>query len=128
MHRPLINWNKNEMVHNANTVEGRIYHNTAKLLTIRKHLTAMGDYKNIQWLTPHNIHVAGFVRSYGNQQLYCLFNYNNQTSFITWYVFKETGKEPVKLYDYWTEKEYVIGRDDEYFALPAYGFCVMEAR
>lgn len=66
--------------------------------------------------------MAGFVRSYGNQYLYCLFNYNNQTSFITWYVFKETGKQPVTLYDYWTEEEYAVGRDDEYFVLPPYGF------
>lgn len=128
MHRPLVNWQKNETVNNTDTVEGRIYANTQRLLSIRKQLPAIGDYKNIQWLTPHNIHVAGFVRSYGNQYLYCLFNYNNQTSFITWYVFKETGKQPVTLYDYWTEEEYAVGRDDEYFVLPPYSFCVMEAR
>ena len=63
MHRPVIDWEKNKNIDIEGTVEQRIFSGTQKLLSIRKKLPVVADYSNLTWLTPHNIHVAGFIRS-----------------------------------------------------------------
>lgn len=127
MHRPMINWDKNHKIHIENTVEQKIFLATQKLIQLRKKLFLFGDYKNITWLTPHNIHVAGFIRAYDDRRVYCLFNYNQQVSFITWYLFKEHGYAPAVLLDHWTGAEYKVGLDHDYFIMEPYQFCILEA-
>ncbi len=127
MHRPLMNWDRNEKRKQAGTFEGRIFSETKKLIATRKALEVMGDFKNVTWMTPHNIHVASFIRSYDNKKMYCLFNYKNTASFITWYAFKEHGERPAQLKDYWTGLVHQVGNDNEYFVLPGYGFALLES-
>ncbi len=127
MHRPLMNWDRNEKRKQAGTFEERIFCETKKLIATRKALEVMGDFKNVTWMTPHNIHVASFIRSYDNKKMYCLFNYKNTASFITWYAFKEHGERPAQLKDYWTGLVHQVGNDNEYFVLPGYGFALLES-
>ncbi|MFN5023199.1 MAG: alpha-amylase family glycosyl hydrolase, partial [Chitinophagaceae bacterium] len=127
MHRPLMNWDRNEKRKQAGTFEERIFSETKKLIATRKTLEVMGDFKNVTWMTPHNIHVASFIRSYDNKKMYCLFNYKNTASFITWYAFKEHGERPAQLKDYWTGLVHQVGNDNEYFVLPGYGFALLES-
>jgi len=127
MHRPLMNWDRNEKRKQAGTFEERIFCETKKLIATRKTLEVMGDFKNVTWMTPHNIHVASFIRSYDNKKMYCLFNYKNTASFITWYAFKEHGERPAQLKDYWTGLVHQVGNDNEYFVLPGYGFALLES-
>ncbi len=127
MHRPLINWQKNEKRFEAASVEERIFSGTKKLLQIRKSLPVLSDLKNLTWLSPHNIHVAGFVRSLGVQKVYGIFNFGSSASYLTWYAFKEHGKAPTSLRDHWTGKEYPVGMDHEYLILKPYGFHLFEA-
>ena len=127
MHRPMINWDKNQKIHIENTVEQKIFLATQKLIQLRKKLFLFGDYKNITWLTPHNIHVAGFIRAYDDRRVYCLFNYNQQASFITWYLFKEHGYAPVVLLDHWSGAKHKVGPDHDYFIMEPYQFCILEA-
>lgn len=127
MHRPLMNWDRNEKRKQAGTFEERIFSETKKLIATRKALEVMGDFKNVTWMTPHNIHVASFIRSYDNKKMYCLFNYKNTASFITWYAFKEHGERPAQLKDYWTGLVHQVGNDNEYFVLPGYGFALLES-
>jgi amylosucrase len=96
-------------------------------LGIRKKLTVVADHKNLVWLTPHNIHVAGYLRVNDKQKLYCVFNFSNQPAFLTWYAFKEHGKVAEKLYDHWQEKYFTVGRDSEHLIVEPYSFYLLEA-
>ena len=128
MHRPLIDWSKNERIHTAGSVEAEIYHATKRLIQIRKKLSIVSDLKNLTWLPPYNIHVAGFLRTFEKEKLYCLFNFSNKTSYITWYAFKEEGIVSEEMYDHWTEKNNKVGADHEYFEMEPYSFCLLEAK
>jgi amylosucrase len=126
MHRPIIDWSKEENLNHPESVQSKVFHATKRMIEIRKKLPVFGDYKNLAWLTPYNIHIAGFIRSFENQQVYCLFNYNNAASYITWYAFKNHGTKSNKLFDHWTGTEYTVGGDQEYLILPPYSFCILE--
>ncbi len=127
MHRPVIDWKKNEKIEEKNTVEEKIFSATQRLISLRNKLPMVSDFKNLSWLPPYNIHVAGFLRKYNNEKLYCLFNFSNKASYITWYAFKEHGKIPKEIYDHWSEKKYSVGSDHEYLVMEPYSFCLLEA-
>ena len=126
MHRPVINWNKNEKINIEGTIENEIFTATQRLISIRKKLEAFGDYKNITWLSPHNIHVAGYIREHENQKIICLFNYADKEVFLTWYALKERGITGKTLFDHWSGKSFNTGNDDEYLILQPYDFFIME--
>ena len=126
MHRPKINWKKNILKDVPGTVEQRIFSGTQKLLSIRKKLSAIADNSNLIWITPHNIHVAAFIRYNNEQQIFCLYNFSNTPAYLTWYAFKENGFVPKKLFDHWTEENYIVGKDHEYLIIEPYGFHLME--
>jgi len=126
MHRPMIDWEKNKKIETQGTIERRIFSSTQKLLNIRKKLDVIADRKNLIWLSPHNIHVAGYLRFDTKEKLYCVFNFSSQTSFLTWYAFKEHGKIPEKLFDHWQEKYFTVGKDSEHLILEPYTFCLLE--
>jgi amylosucrase len=128
MHRPVINWEKNRKVFEPGTVEERIFSATKKLLQIRKKHPAVGDYKNLVWLTMHNIHVAGYLRTLSEERLYCIFNFSPSNAYLTWYAFKEHGHTPDKLIDLWSGKAFTVGRDEEFLELPAYGFYLLTSK
>jgi amylosucrase len=128
MHRPIIDWEKNKKTEDEKTIEGQIFTATKKLLAIRKKLTVLADKKNITWLSPHNIHIAGFLRAYGKERIYCLFNYSNKAAYLTWYAFKEHGLKPTNLFDHYTGKKYKIGPDHEYLVLGPYQFMILEMK
>lgn len=127
MHRPIIDWNKNEKRKLEGSYEAVIFNETKKLIATRNKLEIFSDHKNVTWMTPHNIHVASFIRSMNDKRIYCLFNYKHTASFITWYAFKEHGERPTHLKDHWTGSTYQVGNDNEYFVLPGYGFALLEA-
>ena len=127
MHRPVIDWKKNERIEEEDTIEEKIFSATVRLIRLRKKIPVLADLKNLTWLTPHNIHVAGFLRAYDNEKLYCLFNYSKKEAYITWYAFKEHGNIPKELYDHWSEKKYMVGADHAYFVMEPYSFCLLEA-
>ncbi|HMU44842.1 MAG TPA: amylosucrase [Chitinophagaceae bacterium] len=126
MHRPVIDWEKNKKTEKGGTIESKVFSATQKLISLRKRITAVGDYKNITWLMPHNIHVAGYLRTFEQQKLYCLFNFLDRESFVTWHIFKEHGAPPVKLLDHWNETEHTIGEDSEYLVIQPYSFIIAE--
>ncbi|MBP6688312.1 MAG: alpha-glucosidase C-terminal domain-containing protein, partial [Lacibacter sp.] len=103
-----------------------IFSATKKLLEIRGRLPVVADHSNLIWLTPHNVHVAGYLRHKDEQRLFCIFNFNNAAAYLTWYVFKENGHVPEVLVDHWSGKTYEVGQDHEFFVLPPYGFALLE--
>ena len=126
MHRPIIDWNKNKRIAEHGSVENKIFHGTKKLVEIRRKLTAVGDYKNPVWLTPYDIRVAGYLRTFEEQKLYCLFNFSDKETGLSWHAFKEHGPTSSKLYDHWQEKIHAVGNDDEFLVIAPYQFYLME--
>jgi amylosucrase len=128
MHRPVIDWKKNKNTDKEGTIEQRVFSATKKLIAIRSKLKAAGDFKNLSWLTPHNIHVAGYLRTFEGQKLYCLFNFSGSAAYLTWFAFKEHGVGPYILYDHWQEKEYTVGSDYDYLVIEPYQFLLFEVQ
>jgi len=127
MHRPTIDWEKNRNIDIAGTIEQKVFSATQKLIGIRSQLPEVADYKNLEWLSPHNIHVAGYLRSYQGKRLFCIFNFSAHTAHLTWYLFKEYGNPPAQLYDYWQDQLHVVGPDHEYLEIAPYSFFLLEA-
>jgi amylosucrase len=126
MHRPVIDWEKNKKISDSGTPEHSIFTATQKLIAIRKKLNVVADKNNLNWLSPHNIFVVGYLRAWEDERVYCLFNFSNKEQHLTWYAFKEHGMKPAKLYDHWLEKKYTVKNDHEYFTLPPYSFFILE--
>ena len=126
MHRPTVNWEKNGRIEQESGPEGKVYAATRKLIAIRNKLPMIADNKNLTWLTPHNIHVAGYLRTLENRRVYCLFNFSAGRQLVTWFLFKEHGTVPRHLFDHWREQEYSVGHDHEYIALEPYQFAILE--
>jgi len=126
MHRPIIDWEKNKNIAIEGTIEHRIFSATQKLIRIRKKVAVVADHKNLNWLTPHNIHIAGYLRSSADQKLYCLFNFSSEAAYLTWFAFKEHGASPTKLYDHWQDKYYDVGYNHEFLIIEPYSFCLLE--
>lgn len=128
MHRPVIDWKKNENVNKPGTIEHIIFSGSQKLLQIRKNISVIADKKNLTWLRPHNTHIAAFLRAWENDRVYCLFNFSNSMQYLTWYAFKENGMKPTRLYDHWSGNYYDVGNDNEYLVLRPYSFFVLEPK
>ena len=128
MHRPLIDWERNKNIRIAGTIEERVFSGVQRLIRTRKKLEVVSDYKNLTWLLPHNIHVAGYLRTLGETKLYCVFNFSSKTSFLTWAAFKEHGPAPAKVFDHWRSEVYPVGADDEYLIMPPYNFYILEVK
>jgi len=128
MHRPVIHWDKNEKIDEEGTVEHSIFSATKKLISIRKKLPAIADHKNLVWLTPHNIHVAGYLRTFEEQKIFCVFNFSSRPAYLTWYAFKPYGAVPEILFDHWTGKKKKVGPDYEYLVIEPYSFHILEQK
>ena len=126
MHRPLIDWKKTKNIDKKGTVEQRIFSGTQQLIAIRKKLSMIADKSNITWLTPHNIHVAAYLRQYNGSRFFGVFNFKDEASFLTWYAFKEKGNAPSTLYDHWNNETLAVGNDHEFLVLKPYEFRLLE--
>ena len=126
MHRPVIDWKKNELRKNKGTVEQKIFGQYQKLIQCRKKLVVFTDGNNLEWIQTQNNHVAGFIRRSESQVLFCFFNFNENETGISWYLFNEARQHGGLLYNHWKEQEIRVGRDDELLLLDGYGLCILE--
>jgi amylosucrase len=126
MHRPLIDWSKNDKYKIKNTVEQKVFTATHQMITIRKKLDVFADKNNIEYLTPHNNHILGFVRSTEDKKVFCIFNYSNEPQNLTWYAFKEKKMITNTLLNHCTKKKYTLGNDNEYLQVQPYEYMVLE--
>ena len=88
----------------------------------------VADLKNLTWLSPYNIHVSGYLRTLDEKKLYCLFNYSDETAYVTWAIFKQHGPSPEILYDHWNEKLFRVASDKEHLVMPPYTFNILEVK
>lgn len=128
MHRPIIDWDKVANAKIEGTIENQLFSGIKKLLKIRKQKPLFSDLSNITWLSPHNIHIAGFVRRMGNDRIYCLYNFSDQPAYLTWYALREQGEGSEIILDLWTGSECKIGPDYEHLILEPYGFLILEPK
>ncbi len=128
MHRPKIDWDKVEKRKDNGSVEQLVFSQTQKLIGIRKELPVISDYSNLEWMSPHNVHVAGFIRENESEKFIGVFNFSDQEAFLTWYAFREKGIFDVELKDHWTGNEFSVGADHEYLIIPPYGFYLFEVK
>ncbi len=126
MHRPVINWEKNKLINVKGSIENQVFSGTQRLVALRKKLSMVADLRNLRWMTPHNIHVAGFVRWREEDKLFCIFNFNPEPSFLTWYAFKEQDPKSDLLFDHWEGKTHEIGEDNDYLLLEPYQFLLLQ--
>ncbi len=126
MHRPIIDWNKNKRRKIKGTIENFVFSGTKKIINIRKKYKAFGDYSNITWMAPHNIHIAGYLRHYENQMIFCIYNFSDKVTLLTWYALKELGcTNGQKLRDLWSGQFLIVGQDDQHLELKPYQFMIM---
>jgi amylosucrase len=126
MHRPVFDWRKNRKSGTPGTVEARVFSATRRLIQIRRQLPVVADQNNTAWLYPHNIHVAGFLRSGDGRQLFCLFNYSGTAAYLTWYAIRALGPSSDRLFDHWSGLYHTLGADHEFLILAPYAFCLLE--
>ncbi len=126
MHRPVIDWQRMDKRKTKGTEVQKVFSATQDLIRIRKSLDLLADHKNLLWMPVHNIHVAGYVRTFENERLFCVFNFCAEEAFLTWYAFKQFGQLPVKMWDHWRKKEVTMGPDHEYLVIEPYGFYLLQ--
>ncbi|MFM6924837.1 MAG: alpha-amylase family glycosyl hydrolase [Ferruginibacter sp.] len=128
MHRPIIDSVKNKNAMAAGTTENRIFNLTKKLISIRSKIPVVADKKNLTWINTENDHVAGFLRAWNDERVYCIFNFCKEETSISWYTFKQNNMKPAALFDHWSEKVFPVGYDHEHLILQPYQFLILEPR
>ncbi len=128
MHRPLIDWKKNDRIHKKGEVEEKIFSGTKKMLALRAQLSALTDHSNIKWMSSHNIHVAGFIRENEDQKIFCIFNFSSLKTQIKWVAFKEQDMGDGSLLDHYSQNTIDTGKDHEYLQIEPYSFMILEQK
>ena len=126
MHRPIIDWSKNEKVDEPGTVENRIFSGTKKLIQVRKSSRAFADLKNLTWVATYNDHVAAYLRTLDDEKIYCLFNFSSEPADISWSVFRQHGPMSGDLEECISGTHFQPLSAAESLALPAYSVFVMK--
>jgi amylosucrase len=129
MHRPLIDWRKQDLRQVGRSVEHRIFSGTTKIIALRHRYEAISDKNNTIWLRPHNIHVTGYIRKHQDEKLICIFNFSSNQTSLTWYALKEMGfHEGNVLSDLWSGIDYSIGTDDQCLIFAPYQFMMLAGK
>ena len=124
MHRPVIDWQKNEQRHAAATAEAEVFSGTQKLIALRKQLPVLRDESNIVFAGGHNRNSVLFCRYNAVSRVFFVFNFSDRDAWLTWYAFREAGCTALTLHELWEGKEYAVGADEEYLVVQPYRFMV----
>ena len=125
MHRPQIDWQKNDLYKLKNTVAQRVFTATQQAIAIRRSNPVFNDVNNIDWMAVHNKHIAAFVRYNDVTKVICLFNYASTVQGLTWYAFKQKGMSG-KITNLCNGETYLIANDNEFINLQPYEYMVLQ--
>ena len=120
MHRPLIDWKKNERTNKEGTLENQIFKGTQTLISIRSSLELLADESNIEWMDTENIHLAGFIRWNHEHRLYCIFNFSDREQSIHWLAFEKWGCTTNKMWDHYSKA--IISKQEKPFGMVLHPF------
>ena len=126
MHRPVVDWAKNEKRCQEHTVEHRIFKGTQKLIALRRNIRVLTDESNIIFAGMHNRHIVLFKRFNREEQVFFACNFSDRDAWLTWYAFRELGIQSDKLHNLCDGKVIFTGQDDEYLVIPPYNFMLLE--
>ena len=126
MHRPIIDWKKNERRIIEGAIENKVFNATKKLLSLRASLPAIADLKNLTWLNMQNRHVAGYLRHTNGQKIFCLFNFSPKEVIIPTNFFSDHGPSPASLFNHWTGKKPILKKNFEELPMSGYEFMILE--
>jgi amylosucrase len=125
MHRPNIDWKKNQRAKKTGTTENIVFTSLQKMIGLRKSLAVIADHKNIEWMRSHQSAIVGYIRYNKEESVYFLFNYSQFTQDLTFFAFEKNGKRPKSLMDLWSNKKIDIGMDHEYLRFEPYQFYIL---
>ncbi len=126
MHRPVIDWKRAERRLEKDTPEQKVFSATQQLIRIRKTLSLLEDAKNLQWMHTDSRHTAGYVRTMGEERLFCIFNFSAYMIPVNWWVFKSFGPLSDRWWDHWNGREIKAGNDMDAITLAAYSFLLLQ--
>ncbi len=77
IHRPHFDWHKAQRRHDADSVEGRIYHGLLRLLQIRQQNQVFAGSET-EIVDPGNIHVLAYFKQHQGRSVMCLANFSDR--------------------------------------------------
>ncbi|PFV97042.1 hypothetical protein COL21_13350 [Bacillus thuringiensis] len=110
LHRPKMNWEKAENRCDENKVEGFIFQNMKKLISIRKKNPIFNSYIQAEFFDTLNIRVLGFYKKTGFNRLLLLSNFSDKRQKVNKEVFQVIGFNS-KMFDLFQEKEFNLEED-----------------
>ena len=125
MHRPLIDWEKNERIVWEGGPGHRIYTGTERLLAIRKRLSMVSDTGNLTWVYTQNNAVAAYYRSGERGGLYALFNFSNAHTLMPVSRLSLHGSIAGEWYDHWQSKPVAMD-EGKVLGFEPYQFYLLE--
>ncbi len=125
MHRPVIDWQKNERIVWEGGPEHRIYTGTERLLAIRKRLSMVADTNNLTWAYTQNNAVAAYYRSGKRGGLYALFNFSNAHTFMPFSRLSLHELIDGEWYDHWQGKIMTVD-EGKVLGFEPYQFYLLE--
>lgn len=102
VHRPLLDWKKNDLRKSVGTPEHYIFSGFQKLIGIRKKLPCLTDKANIEILAVQSRQIIAFARYTENSYVIFGFNYSAQKHVVT----LEVPSEKDSWRDVWTNDEF----------------------
>jgi amylosucrase len=127
MHRPDMDWEQIKTIGQSRNAGSFVFGGTKKLIRLRKQLEMLSDLNNIEWLNTENIHVAGFIRRGKRDNLYCLFNFSDAETSISWWVINRYEPTSAVLENCWTESKISVGEDDTRLFFKGYQFYYLKS-
>ena len=125
MHRPVIDWNRNEQRHQEGTIEFRVFQATRELIELRRKFPEVGDQKNLTWIPTYSRHVAGYLRTLEYRKLYCLFNFSGHRVHVPWSSFGQHGPAVHELNDHWNKQMLLSADYPDGIPVEPYGFRLL---
>lgn len=122
-HRPLIDWHKNKQVTDLETVEGKIFSATKKLLSIRRNTSCFADTNNLLWIECNNKHLIAFRRYDDSQEITCIFNYSPHKIYMSVNHYHFEGN---KYLDLWSQQMINVTEAGGLLVLDAYQFRLLK--
>lgn len=125
MHRPLVDWDKNNKAKLAGTIEHQVFSATQKLIQLRSSLAVVADHKNLRWINTEDKRVAGFIRFNLSKNLYFLFNFSDMPVSLPDRMLSEENAKRTNFLNHWNLAELKAA---DPLMLQPYEFMILEAK
>jgi amylosucrase len=130
MHRPRFDWDKAELRHKPNTVEGRIFNALKKMISVRKEVAAFADFNNRELRDSGNPHLFAFCRvnhQQSSDRVLVVGNFDAHPQHMELDATNDIGIMPhTQLYDLYSGEKPAMFKNA--LVIPPYRFYWLQAR